>query len=261
MQTKDWPTSVLCGIMRLSLPQILLGTLPVYFLVTPTCLTGALLYMSSLETETGNPEFPWAGTVSAITTSLTALVSFGSLIVAAYYLEQAAGKNAPALEAIPDDLEVKEADEKDAQLKKCYHDVTQWDLVPILAKQLLHMALVCIITSSYMVMIVPNLCFVPHSLTDSIDENLGGNALNLFLPLGWVVIGLFGTSIILIYLFQSWGKVSFIVHFRDLVRPCSSLFIIIYLCSEKQAGLPVRAKLQHLRGKLYLKTPPLLNPS
>ena len=98
----------------------MLGTLPIVFLIFPTCLSGALLYMASLETDTGNPEFPWAATVSAITASLTAVVQFGSMIVAVYYLEQTANKRAADVEAIPEDREVKEADDKAVHLKMCY---------------------------------------------------------------------------------------------------------------------------------------------
>ena len=228
----DWPTSVLCGIMRLKLLQIILGTAPIVVLISPTCLTGALLYMASLKTDTGNPEFPWAGTVSTITASLTAIVQvrryiliwihlyecthklaphcncyqFGSMIVAAYYLERTAAKHAAAIEAIPDDREVKEADDKAAHLKRCYLDVTQWSCLPFFAKILIQTSLGCIITSSYMVQLFSNLCFTPHSLTDSIDENLGGKVSNLFLPLGWVAVALFCLSIISIYIFESWGE-------------------------------------------------------
>jgi len=203
----DWPTSVLCGIMRLSLPQILLGTVPIVFLILPTCFTGALLYMSSLTIDdTGNPEFPWAGTVSTITASATAIVQFGSMVVAAYYLEQTASKRGLDIEAIPDDRAVKEADDKAAHLKKCYRDATQWNAVPVAAKLLLQISLGCIIASSYLVQIFSSRCFVPHTLTDSIEENLDGNVLNLLLPLGWVAVGLFCVSTIFIYLFQRWGQ-------------------------------------------------------
>lgn len=186
----------------------MLGTTPIVFLIAPTCLTGALLYMASLETDTGNPEFPWAGTVSTITAAATAIVQFGSMIVAAYYLEQTAGKRARDIEAIPDDREVKEADDKAAHLRRCYTDVTQWEVIPCSAKLLIQFSLASIITSSYMVQLFSSLCFTPHSLTDSIDENLDGKVSNLFLPLGWVAVGLFCISIILIYLFESWGEVS-----------------------------------------------------
>eukprot|EP00584_Thalassiosira_punctigera_P000831 CAMPEP_0172533624 /NCGR_PEP_ID=MMETSP1067-20121228/6258_1 /TAXON_ID=265564 ORGANISM="Thalassiosira punctigera, Strain Tpunct2005C2" /NCGR_SAMPLE_ID=MMETSP1067 /ASSEMBLY_ACC=CAM_ASM_000444 /LENGTH=844 /DNA_ID=CAMNT_0013318287 /DNA_START=162 /DNA_END=2696 /DNA_ORIENTATION=- len=202
----DWPTSVLCGIMRLSLPQIMLGTTPIVFLIFPTCLTGALLYMASLETDTGNPVFPWAGTVTTLTASATAMVQFGSMIVAAYYLEQASESRADEVSAIEDDKEVKEADEKDEQMRKCYRTVTQWNAVPLCAKMALILSLASITASCYMVQFFSYLCFVEHTLTDSIYDNLQGNAGNLFLPLGWVSVALFVASIILLAIFSSWGK-------------------------------------------------------
>merc|ERR1711953_656886 len=36
----DWPTSVLTGILRLSCPQMLLGTLPMFFLIAPAVACG-----------------------------------------------------------------------------------------------------------------------------------------------------------------------------------------------------------------------------
>ena len=44
------------------------------------------------------------------------------------------------------------------------------------------------------------------TLTDSIDDNLQGNVGNLFFPLGWVAMGLFIASVLLLYSFISWGK-------------------------------------------------------
>lgn len=203
----DWPTSVLCGIMRLPLLQIMLGTLPIVFLIFPTCLTGALLYMTSLETDTGNPVFPWAGTVSTLTASSTAMVQFGSMMVAAYYLEQAADKRVDEVNAIQDDKEVKEADERDEHLKKCYGNVTTWNAVPIWPKLILVSSLISITASCYMVQFFSHLCFAEHSLTDSFYVNLNGKLANLFLPLGWVALGLFGASMVLLSVFTTWGKV------------------------------------------------------
>ena len=53
------------------------------------------------------------------------MVQFGSMIVAAYYLEQTAETRAEEIKAIDDDKEVKEADQKDEQMKKCYEAVTR----------------------------------------------------------------------------------------------------------------------------------------
>jgi len=200
----DWPTSVLCGIMRISLLQIMWGTLPVVFLILPTCLSGALLYMASLDNETGNPEFPWADTASTLTFSATAMVQLGALLVATYYIERASETRADELEAVEDDKEVKEADEKDEHMRKCFETVTKWNVIPLWPKLALILSHVSITTSCYMVQY--GTCFVEHNLTDSIDENLGGSVANLFLPLGWVVIALFIASMILLGIFSSWGN-------------------------------------------------------
>ena len=217
--------------MRLSVLQIMLGTLPTIVLIVPSCLTGTFLYMASLSTDSGNPEFPWASTVSTITASVTALVQFCSMLVAAYYLEQAADKR-QEVAAIEDDQEVKEADEKDDHMRKCYKNVTQWSAVPCMPKSILICSLASITASCFIVQLFTEMCFVGHTLTDSIEENLGGNVANLFLPLGWAAIGLFIGSLILLGMFMSWGKVS-----ADVVRsyraPRSTDFIIYLYSSVK----------------------------
>lgn len=164
--------------------------------------------MASVEAD-GNQVYPWARTLSTITAAFTAIVQFGSMIVAAYYLEQAADKRVEEIESIPIDEEVKEADEKAENLKNCYRDVTQWAALPWFAKWYLRISLACIVTSSYMVQLFSSRCFTPYSLTDSIDENLNGNAANLFLPLGWVAVILFVLSGLFLILFQRRGHVSY----------------------------------------------------
>jgi hypothetical protein len=194
--------------MRLSVLQIMLGTLPTIILIVPSCLTGTFLYMASLTTDSGNPEFPWASTISTITASVTAAVQFCSMLVAAYYLEQAAGKRQDEVAAIEDDQEVKMADEKDDHMRKCYKSVTKWSAVPSMPKSILLCSLTSITASCFIVQLFTDMCFVDHSLTDSIEENLGGNVANLFLPLGWAAVGLFIGSMIFLGMFISWGKVS-----------------------------------------------------
>merc|ERR1712157_438239 len=161
---------------------------------------------ASLETDDGNPEFPWAATISTITLAASAIVQFGSMIIAAYYLERTTTKYSDEIEEIRDDIEVKEADDKAKHLRQCYHDVTQWTVLPTTQKIMLQTALACIVTSSYLVQLFSSYCFTYHTLTDSIGENLDGKVTNLFLPLGWVAVALFCLSIICLILFESWGK-------------------------------------------------------
>eukprot|EP00586_Coscinodiscus_wailesii_P006060 CAMPEP_0172489586 /NCGR_PEP_ID=MMETSP1066-20121228/19690_1 /TAXON_ID=671091 /ORGANISM="Coscinodiscus wailesii, Strain CCMP2513" /LENGTH=739 /DNA_ID=CAMNT_0013257559 /DNA_START=289 /DNA_END=2505 /DNA_ORIENTATION=- len=127
----DWPTSVLCGIMRLGLFQILLGTIPVIFLIIPTILTGSFTYMASMRLDDGTLEFPWAGTLATMMTAITGLVQFGSMIVAAFYLEKVAEERADELEQIPIDEEVRRAEEKDLQKRQACNEVRQWHVMPV----------------------------------------------------------------------------------------------------------------------------------
>ena len=91
--------------MRLSLPQIMIGTVPVISLITPTCLTGTFLYVATIEEE-GVSVYPWAGTLSTIAAAFTALVQFGAMIIAAYYLEKTADERIAEIENIPIDQDV-----------------------------------------------------------------------------------------------------------------------------------------------------------
>jgi len=107
--------------------------------------------MAPLVTDTGNPVFDWAGTLSTITASVTAVVQFASMIVAAYYLEQASDKYASEKAAIEDYIEVKEADARDEHVRECYKKVTQWNSLPVAPKLLLSCSIVSITASCYMV--------------------------------------------------------------------------------------------------------------
>ena len=201
----DWPTSVLCGIMNLDLLPILVGTLPVIFLIMPTLLTGSFTYMASLvDKETGAPEFPWAGVMAAVAAAATAVVQCGSMIFAAYYLEQTASQRADELDLIPVDTEVRELEDKEEYLNRCYIRVTRWPDVPLLAKLILQLSLISMTASCYLVTISP--CFAEYQLTYTIDEHLEGNWLNLVLPLGWIAILLFTASCVLLYIYYLWAN-------------------------------------------------------
>lgn len=201
----DWPTSVLCGLMNLDLVPILVGTLPVIFLILPTMLTGSFTYMASL-TDRGTPLFPWAGVAATIFAALTAIVQFGSMIVAAFFLEQTASLRQDEIAAIPIDEEVKEAEDKAENGRKVYSDVTQWDVVPRLAKLTIAMSLVSMVSCCYMVQLFPNKCFAEYELTDTISGKLDGNWANLFLPLGRIAVLLFLLSCALLWCFIAWAK-------------------------------------------------------
>ena len=79
--------------------------------------------MSNLRVE-GQQEFTWATTMTTVSAAITGLVQFGSIIVAAYYLEHAIATRGKGLESILINEEVKEADDKVEELNKAYEEVT-----------------------------------------------------------------------------------------------------------------------------------------
>jgi len=203
----DWPTSVLCGIMDLPLIPILIGTLPIILLITPTLLTGAFTYMSSLKDEdTGQQEFPWAATMATVCAALTGIVQFGSMVVAAYFVEKAVATRAEELKSLPIDKEVKLADDKLDEDNKAYAEVTQWHRVPVFAKGILYLSLTCMIISCYMVQLFSDDCFTEYQLTYTIDQHLDGEWTNIVKPLGLIAIILFSTSAVLLQIFIAWAK-------------------------------------------------------
>lgn len=201
----DWPTSVLCGIMDLSLIPVLVGTLPIIFLITPTLLTGSFTYMSGLTLEDGELEFPWAGTLTTISAAITFVVQFGSMIVAAYYLEKTVSNRKADLEAIPIDEEVRIADERDEAIRASFEEIIVWDVLPLPAKLTLLFAVVMMIVCCYLVQFFHTSCFVEYQLTYTIDTHLNGDWRNLVKPLGHVANGLFLASVALLIVFRSWA--------------------------------------------------------
>ena len=81
----DWPTSVMCGILHLNVFQILLGTLPVAFLILPTILAGSYFYLADRD--------PKYAALSTIFAAVAALVQSGSMLIAAYYLDKASNRD------------------------------------------------------------------------------------------------------------------------------------------------------------------------
>eukprot|EP00548_Thalassiothrix_antarctica_P009908 CAMPEP_0194163850 /NCGR_PEP_ID=MMETSP0152-20130528/80278_1 /TAXON_ID=1049557 /ORGANISM="Thalassiothrix antarctica, Strain L6-D1" /LENGTH=347 /DNA_ID=CAMNT_0038873903 /DNA_START=1066 /DNA_END=2105 /DNA_ORIENTATION=- len=198
----DWPTSVICGIMDLDLIPILIGTLPIIFLIIPTLLTGSFTYMSSLRLDNGKQEFPWAGTVATIFAAVTASVQFGSMVLAAYYLEQTVSNRQGELDAIPIDEEVKERDEQDEALKGKYDELTEWNVLRYWAKVVLGLSVTTMIMSCYLVQLFASDCFSDFEITSTIDQHLEGDWKKLVKPTGVVAIVLLLLSCLLLYIFR-----------------------------------------------------------
>jgi hypothetical protein len=215
----DWPTSVLTGILDLKVLNMLVGSAPVYFVIAPTCFSAAML----LKTE---GEYAALG---AIIVAVAGVMQIGASLVAVFYITKTIDANKEELEAYPIDEEVaaldkqalEDADNKyeainwqtgfldlKVSLRDCgFHDLTFSFAVLCLfgafyqTKMLLCVSLVLMSLSCYIFFLEGENCFFAFELTDSIEEDLNGSALNMVKPLGWVGMGLFTVACVFFKLF------------------------------------------------------------
>ncbi|EER05017.1 beta-1,4-galactosyltransferase, putative [Perkinsus marinus ATCC 50983] len=160
----DWPTSVLTGIMRLSVVQMLLGTMPCIFLIIPCVLSGALL------NRTGEGAI-WSALASTVL-AVAGLIQAVAMVFAAYILQNTAQK--------PEHEAVAELTRQEAMRNETTSRLTEWTALPTYTKILL------VLAGSF-----STLCFRPFELTDRISEEfseggLDGSVVNLLKPLGWL---------------------------------------------------------------------------
>lgn len=113
---------------------------------------------------------------------------------------------AQELEDLPIDEEVKEADDKLEEQNKAYSEVTQWHRVPVLAKFILYLSLICMMISCYLVQLFSDDCFTEYQLTYTIDQHLDGEWSNIVKPLGLKALILFAVSVVLLQIFTTWAK-------------------------------------------------------
>lgn len=190
----------------MDLLPVLVGTLPIIGLIVPTVLAGSFTYMSAIQLDDGVPEFPWAGTAATMCTAAAALVMFGCVLSAAYYVEQVISQRADELEKMPFDEEVKKADDAGVAISEAYHKVTEWADMPVFAQLTLIVSLACMITSCFMVQLFQEDAFVEYQLTYKIDDHLNGDWTNLVKPIGFIAILLFATSILFLMVFRTWAQ-------------------------------------------------------
>jgi hypothetical protein len=196
----DWPTSVLCGIMGLDLIPVLIGTTPIIMLIAPTVMSGLFVYMSG-------EGYEWAGTLSTVCLSATGMAQSASMIVAAYYLEQAVKDEKEEIAKLPIDQEVADADEKQKYIDVVYAKCTEWKQLPTAQWFLLLSGFLEMQVSCYLTMLLSASCFSTFEMTSEIKDLGSGNpVMNLVKPLGWLAIILFALSAFQLQLFGKWAN-------------------------------------------------------
>ncbi|KAF4651661.1 hypothetical protein FOL47_000257, partial [Perkinsus chesapeaki] len=198
----DWPTSVLTGIMKLSVFQMVLGTMPCIFLVVPCALSGALLN----RVEEGAI---WGASASTAL-ALAGLAQGGAMVVAAYFMQDTVQKHYDELTAYrPEHEAVAELTRKDAMRRETLSRLTEWPMLPILVRTNLVVAATALLFSCVLAGFFSTSCFRPFELTNRLSEpftegGLDGDVWNLLRPLGWISLGSFLVGWLLLEFHNTW---------------------------------------------------------
>jgi len=205
----DFPTSMLCGILKLSIPQMLLGTSPVILVsIIPQVLVGALLTMSGGD----------SGTWSMISTSVTgcaAAFQAGATLIFSYRIMKTVEQDGDTLAQPRKEHEaVAELTKADAAYTEKFKEVSKWSNMTC-GQQTLVLLTSCIFLAAGFItaadyMLSEKFCFRKFSITDQISApyelgGLDGSALNLIIaPAGWGALGLALVATIMHVLSGKW---------------------------------------------------------
>eukprot|EP00966_Prymnesium_polylepis_P298749 6903849-Prymnesium_polylepis.2 len=192
----DWPTSVACGIMGLSLPQMLLGTVPVLALIVTSVMLGAFQLMQSRD--------GWEVRADMITL-IALLMQMATMIGFANTIEKASAKYADELAALPYDEEVRKLDAQQESLFLAWRVASDWKEAdfPRQRKWVLLTAAALIVVAFHMSLAVH--CFRPVTVADRYSEPpISSNPANVVLAPGWIILALFTASSALVLVHRSW---------------------------------------------------------
>jgi len=198
----DWPTSVLTGILHLPLFQMLLGTLPVLFLLMPAVLAGASL------TE------PTLSNYSAILVLMVGVTQGAAMLLALVFIAREVSRSHDELaQRRPEHDRLLEKVENEKLKTEEYKLLTKWNSLYIAQKFLLIAAVsielvVCVATA-----FSGSSCFKPFEIGNKIDATyaqggLDGDVRNVVeYPYGTALIYsmLFGVGVYMCYsLMTTW---------------------------------------------------------
>jgi hypothetical protein len=195
----DWPTAVLTGILGCSLKEMTLYSLPVYFVVAPCTVAGALLLREGEVWEAA----------SSVALAISAAIQVMAMLAALYHIEEVAANNYDELKRMPDDLEVLEREQASAAAKRRFDAFTDWrkSTFPVLMRGVLVAGAFTAMGATWLTMLMPEECFEPFTVNDNISAPpLNGKVSNIVKPIGWYAVYLFLVAIGFLFIFMCWTR-------------------------------------------------------
>eukprot|EP00931_Biecheleriopsis_adriatica_P056353 TRINITY_DN33395_c0_g1_i1.p1 TRINITY_DN33395_c0_g1~~TRINITY_DN33395_c0_g1_i1.p1 ORF type:complete len:847 (+),score=122.03 TRINITY_DN33395_c0_g1_i1:97-2637(+) len=195
----DWPVSVTCGILRVSVPQMLLGTLPIVLCAFPISASGAFL------TKLGGEEAGVYTMMGSGAMALSLATNGAFSLIAVQQTFQVINRDKQELaEPREEHKAVAELTAKEEAYRKAKARISAWLQLDSGSKGLIITAAALHLIAPFCFVMLSELCFRPFSLgTSEIDgtfedEGLEGNPLNIIrAPVGWIATGLFFFAVLL----------------------------------------------------------------
>jgi hypothetical protein len=221
----DWPTSVLCGILRLNLFQTCFGTLPVVFVSTPCVVAGAFLVGAGPANpapcgESGEEYFFTDEEQSkrdgweTLSQMMMMVAMAGQLLcgfLAVYFFQAVANKHLDELSKPRKEHEAIAAlTRQEKELTECYAEISDWRRLPNGPKFALLTAALFFVGSCYALVFGDDYCFRSFSITSRICDpfifnGLKNNVFYLFTTIGYMLHGLLIIATVLHCYFSWWA--------------------------------------------------------
>lgn len=192
----DWPTSVLCGILRLPLLQCAIGAAPIIFLYLGWCtLAGALLLKvgscgDSAAAATRDPDQGFWGALNSVAVALTFITMMFTASGALFFMEHTVATKREILDAMPVDEEVLELEKDKKARDEVYESVTRWSNLTARMRTLITLSAVTGVLSVQLGVVLAQRSFKSFSVSCPIPVK------EVILPTGWVSVGLICVSIV-----------------------------------------------------------------
>mmetsp|Transcript_129286 Transcript_129286/g.374345 ORF Transcript_129286/g.374345 Transcript_129286/m.374345 type:complete len:797 (-) Transcript_129286:247-2637(-) len=195
----DWPTSVGCGMVKVSIPQMLLGTSPVLFLLSPCVLAGAFIARQGA----GGPDsiFPMLTNLSLVVSTVTQ--ASAGLLAGAYILKEIEEQGEELAKWRQEHAAVAELSKKEQHANEKYQEVTQWSALGTFDKVLVISLATTLELSCFVFVMMAEACFRPFSVDKDINASweeggLNGDPTSIVLhPVGSGALCLFGVGVVL----------------------------------------------------------------
>jgi len=192
----DWPTSVTCGILGMNIWQMLLGTLPVFFVNGPCVLSGAFMTRVSTGGPAGDQDMTWAVWAHACVIASAAVLSSTGLLAVLAIAQEIESHSHELSQFREEHQAVAELTEAEKSEVARYREVTAWPALGPARRLIIGAATALMLVSVFFLGMLSRFCFVDFSLSSDINDSLEDGGLDgsvwkiVVTPYGWLFVGL-----------------------------------------------------------------------